>query len=429
MSKQLTRVAAGVSAALLLALGMAVGVVAPAYAHHNSITVVAECDVYEPGSWVITWSVTNSEDDKYETVTASSRPDVLPVGTEIGPGATIEAKESATAAEDLTLEITTEWDNGVVATDSGTLSAGEYPDCSVPGPVNEISATADCGEEPDTWVITWSVTNTTDQNEKIVESSRPDVVPVDTEIAAGDTVLVEETVTVREDTMVELTFEWADGQRSTEEYTVPKDDLSPDCEGKVADQPEVASVDECGTADDSVTLSTSDTYTGVDNGDGTATFTAADGYVFESDGENVTELTLTYEVPSDEACPAKPTALEVTPATCDDGGSLTIPDQPEGVVVTPQPGTYGPGTYDVEFEAEEGYELTADRSRRVVVEEMPTEECAAPPSNPAPPAEPDLPATGSPAGLLQAGLVGLSAVLVGLGTIAYAARRRRRATV
>ena len=65
--------------------------------------------------------------------------------------------------------------------------------------------------------------------------------------------------------------------------------------------------------------------------------------------------------------PVPPT---LTDPTCTAAGSLTIPVQPEGVVVTPAAGTYGVGTYDVDFEsASDKYELTAEPDKTYTVEE------------------------------------------------------------
>src|SRR5689334_5939762 len=64
---------------LLLAVGSAgVGVAGAASAHHNTITGKVTCK--QGGGWTVTWSVVNSASTT-ETITASSRPSVVPPNT------------------------------------------------------------------------------------------------------------------------------------------------------------------------------------------------------------------------------------------------------------------------------------------------------------------------------------------------------------
>ncbi len=64
--------------------------------------------------------------------------------------------------------------------------------------------------------------------------------------------------------------------------------------------PTVDVYDPCGTANDKVTLSTNeDEYTGHDNGDGTATFTAEPGYVFPSEEHT---YVVNYTMPTNVPC-------------------------------------------------------------------------------------------------------------------------------
>ena len=65
--------------------------------------------------------------------------------------------------------------------------------------------------------------------------------------------------------------------------------------------------------------------------------------------------------------PVTPAGFGVEPPTCDTDGSGTIPQQPEGVTVTPGPGTYGPGTYDVVFTPADGYVLDGNPSGTMTV--------------------------------------------------------------
>ena len=80
-----------------------------------------------------------------------------------------------------------------------------------------------------------------------------------------------------------------------------QDTTNPSADEVIRPNPSVAVVDKCGTAEDSVTLSTdADEYTGVDDKNGTATFTAESGFVFFN-GQHT--LVVTYTLPGDVACP------------------------------------------------------------------------------------------------------------------------------
>jgi hypothetical protein len=79
-----------------------------------------------------------------------------------------------------------------------------------------------------------------------------------------------------------------------------RDTTKPPVDESIRPNPSVVVADKCGTAEDSVTLSRAEEYTGVDNHNGTATFTAEPGFVF-SNGQNT--FVVTYTPPGDVACP------------------------------------------------------------------------------------------------------------------------------
>lgn len=60
-------------------------------------------------------------------------------------------------------------------------------------------------------------------------------------------------------------------------------------------------------------------------------------------------------------------SFTTTPASCKLGGRLNTPNQPEGVSVTPHPGTYGPGTYTIVYTAQHGFVLTNNPNATVVI--------------------------------------------------------------
>lgn len=119
---------------LVLAVGFTVvGVAGAASAWHNTISGTVTCAT--AGGWVVTWQVENSESDT-ETITASSRPSVVPVGT------TLDADETRTFTEtittkptaDVTLTLSARWSAGDVATNDGTVWVKSFSDTCVPPP-------------------------------------------------------------------------------------------------------------------------------------------------------------------------------------------------------------------------------------------------------------------------------------------------------
>ena len=130
----------------------------------------------------------------------------------------------------------------------------------------------------------------------------PTVTPAVTEhlsyVVADDLTSVTATPGVGFEIVLEGTTGWVLNDDGTATYAVTLE--TPDCDVPVI--PSVTTNDDCYTALDTVTLSEGVGYTGVDNGDGTATFTADDGYYFDDDGEHVTTIVLTYTPNTDEQC-------------------------------------------------------------------------------------------------------------------------------
>jgi hypothetical protein len=96
-------------------------------------------------------------------------------------------------------------------------------------------------------------------------------------------------------------------------------------------------------------------------------YTDSDGMFHQLDGNITEDSCINHEQPPADT-PVTPVGFGTTPAECDVDGTLVIPNQPEGVNVTPAPGTYGPGTYNVTYTAEDGFVLTSDPSGSVTVE-------------------------------------------------------------
>ena len=124
----------GVSRALTLVLGVGfavVGVAGAASAHHNTINGSVSCK--EGGGWAVTWSVENSE-TRTEQITASNRPGVVPVGTQLTSRQTRTFAETVTTrpTAPLTLTLSAKWDNWATNTSSGSIPVAKFSvDCAV----------------------------------------------------------------------------------------------------------------------------------------------------------------------------------------------------------------------------------------------------------------------------------------------------------
>ena len=117
---------------LVLAVGFAVvGVAGAASAHHNTINGSVVCKT--GGGWAVTWTVENSE-TRTESITASNRPGVVPVGTQLTSRQTRTFTETVTTkpTSPLTLTLAARWSNGSTNTSSGYIPVAKFLDgCNV----------------------------------------------------------------------------------------------------------------------------------------------------------------------------------------------------------------------------------------------------------------------------------------------------------
>jgi hypothetical protein len=117
---------------LVLAVGFAVvGVAGAASAHHNTINGTVTCKT--GGGWSVAWRVENSEQIT-ETITASNRPGVVPVGTQLTARQTRTFTEAVTAkpTSPLRLDLSARWSNGNTATNSGSIAVSSFAEeCNV----------------------------------------------------------------------------------------------------------------------------------------------------------------------------------------------------------------------------------------------------------------------------------------------------------
>ncbi len=112
---------------LVLALAMVAVSATSASAWHNTISPVVSCT--DNHQYQVTWSVTNSETE-LETITASSDPALVPVGTTLGDHETKQFFETFAAPTAKTLTLSTMWTNEETNTNSGSLTKNDFPDCT-----------------------------------------------------------------------------------------------------------------------------------------------------------------------------------------------------------------------------------------------------------------------------------------------------------
>ncbi|MBC2935006.1 hypothetical protein [Nocardioides sp. zg-1228] len=117
---------------LVLGVGFAVvGIAGAASAHHNTISGTVACKT--GGGWAVTWRVVNSE-ARTETITASNRSAVVPVGTPLTSRQTRTFTETVTTkpTSTQTLTLSARWDNGSTNTSSGSIPVEKFEDgCNV----------------------------------------------------------------------------------------------------------------------------------------------------------------------------------------------------------------------------------------------------------------------------------------------------------
>jgi hypothetical protein len=119
---------------IALSLGMVALTAGPASAHHNTISVSVSCNTGTEGYWKVTWSVTNSESDKTETITSSTDTALVPIGTVIGAGATSTFVEyfAVKPTSNKTLTLGAQWSNGVTNSNSQTLNKNQFSSDCIP---------------------------------------------------------------------------------------------------------------------------------------------------------------------------------------------------------------------------------------------------------------------------------------------------------
>jgi|GEM_PF-1377863 len=128
--------------AVAIALGMVAFTATTASAHHNTITATATCNT-ATSEWNVVWSVTNSENNKTETIISSNHTDVVPVGTTFANGETKTFTQVVSAPTSITLTLKAEWSNGYMKENQGSISQSAFKgDCEPPPTPVSGNATA-----------------------------------------------------------------------------------------------------------------------------------------------------------------------------------------------------------------------------------------------------------------------------------------------
>ncbi|HEU5107917.1 MAG TPA: LPXTG cell wall anchor domain-containing protein [Micromonosporaceae bacterium] len=115
---QVIRRALALSAVAAAATAAALAVSAPASAHRTSVSGTAVCDT-ETGNWVVTWTVSNSEDHVAGSLTfaavapSSTRVTNIAYGAVLPAGGSITGEQIAPGSEtSASLTVKAKWDNG-----------------------------------------------------------------------------------------------------------------------------------------------------------------------------------------------------------------------------------------------------------------------------------------------------------------------------
>jgi hypothetical protein len=116
----------------VLSLGVVALVAGPASAHHNTINAKVACAT--DGTYKVTWSVTNSESNKTEVVTASNLPAVVAVGTSFAFSETKTFTQFVDTPQNIQLVLTGFWDgdtstnrDDIYHQDSGSIGKNAFP--------------------------------------------------------------------------------------------------------------------------------------------------------------------------------------------------------------------------------------------------------------------------------------------------------------
>ncbi|RYC13746.1 hypothetical protein [Nocardioides zhouii] len=264
---------------LVLAVGFAVvGIAGAASAHHNTITGTTTCK--DGGGWTVSWTVVNSETIA-ETITASNRTSVVPVGTGLTGSQTRTFTETVTTKPTaaLNLTLTGKWvrdGNNIYSTNSDAVEVSEFSDACIITTVKAptVPVIDDCGPGNARFGTVPSGPWTSKTN--------PD----------GSL-----TITANQG------YRFTNGQ-TTVTYAKPTDSNTP-CPVTV---PTVPVIDDCGPGNARYGTVPTGQWTSKTNPDGSLTITANPGFAFPNGQQSVT---LPVPTDSNVACPTPPTTPPV----------------------------------------------------------------------------------------------------------------------
>jgi hypothetical protein len=135
----------------LLALGLVSLVAAPASAHSNAIDASVACNSAD-WTYTITWTITNSESDKTETLSNSSDTSVVPNGSTIAAGGVGTYTQSVSSSGKYSLSVTGHWSDGYQTSDSGSIKKNDFPSGCQP---QHVPVTICHATPPDTAANGW----------------------------------------------------------------------------------------------------------------------------------------------------------------------------------------------------------------------------------------------------------------------------------
>ncbi len=180
---------------------------------------------------------------------------------------------------------------------------------------NTITGTVACASEGG-WAVTWTVTNSEERSETIIESNR-DVVPVGTVLWSEETATFDETVTDKPDGGLTLTLtgKWGNGSNPvTRENSgsIPAWKFSDNCNVTTVTPPTVPVLDACGPGNAVFGQVPTGPWTSAVNANGSLTVTADPGYSF---GNGATSVTFAAPVDSNQPCPVVTPPVVTPPVT------------------------------------------------------------------------------------------------------------------
>ena len=202
---------------------------------------------------------------------------------------------------------------------------------------NTISGHVSC-RDGGGWDVTWRVTNSEYRWETIIESDRPSVVPVGTQLSPRADRWFSEVVTTKPTSSPTMTLKarWSNGVTARNWGSIPVSDFADGCDVRTVKAPTIPVVDECGPGNAHYGDVPTGPWSVVRNADGSVVVTASEGYVFPGG-----KTSITYAPPKDsnQPCPVTEVAVPTVPVVdeCGPGNAHfgLVPTGPWTTVLNP----------------------------------------------------------------------------------------------